>query len=161
MNSKVAVYNSHKTAVKAVKALVENGIPAKHISLIGKAEVNDDDNVEHIQKEKIEKTTAVIGMGAGTLAGLLTGLGVFTIPGFGFLYGAGAAVGAIGGFELGALTGGLFALLEDLGIRDDKFSDFEERLNKGEFIITINGSEAEVIKAEKILHTQGTHLLID
>ena len=161
MKSKVAVYNNHKKAVKAVKALVDNGIPAKHISLIGKAVINDDDNVEHIDKEKIEKTTAVIGMGAGTLVGLLTGIGVFTIPGFGFLYGAGAAVGAIGGFELGALTGGLLALLEDLGIKNDNLSDFEKRLNNGEFIIMINGNENEIIKAEKILHTEGTHLMID
>jgi len=160
MKSKVAVYNSHEKAVKAVEALIKNGIPAKHISLIGKIEENEN-NLEHIKKQKIEKATAYLGVGAGTLAGLLTGLGVFTIPGFGFLYGAGAIIGAIGGFDLGVIAGGILALLEEVGINKDKLEDYENRLNNGEFFVIVKGSEEEAEKAEEILGTEGTHLILE
>ena len=160
MKSKVAVYNSHEKAVQAVKALIDKGIPAKHISLMGKAEINDND-IEHMNKNTIEKTTAYLGVGAGTLAGLLTGLGVFTIPGFGFLYGAGAIIGTIGGFDLGVISGGILALLEEAGLNKDKLKAYEDRLNNGEYFVIVKGSEEEAEKAEEILHTQGAHLIIE
>jgi len=160
MKSKVAIYNSHEKAVKAVEALIKNGIPAKHISLIGKMHENDN-NLEHVKKDTIEKGTAFLGVGAGTLAGLLTGLGVFTIPGFGFLYAAGAIIGTIGGFDLGVITGGVLTLLEEAGINKDKLNDYENRLNNGEFVVIIKGTENEAEKAEEILGTEGAHLIIE
>lgn len=160
MKSKVAVYNSHEKAVKAVETLIKNGIPAKHISLIGKMHENDN-NLEHVKKDTIEKSTAYLGVGAGALAGLLTGLGVFTIPGFGFLYGAGAIIGTIGGFDLGVITGGVLTLLEEAGINKDKLNDYENRLNNGEFVVIIKGTENEAEKAEEILGTEGAHLIIE
>lgn len=160
MKSKIAVYDTHEKAVKAIETLIENGISSKHISLIGKAEINNN-HLEHVNKNEIEMKSAIIGVGAGTITGLLSGLGVFMIPGFGFLYGAGAVIGAIGGFDLGMISGGIITLLEEIGIHKDNLKSYEERINRGEFIVILKGSEDETEKAEKILHTQGAHLIIE
>lgn len=152
----VAVYNSHERAVNALKQLDEHGISLKHVSLIGKAEITDD----HIHIKDMDKRTnmpAVIGAGAGLIVGILTGLGVFAIPGFGFLYGAGAVIGAIGGFDIGLAGGGIISLFEKLGIKEDQVVEYEEHLKEGKFIVVIQGSESEVQAARHILHTDGSH----
>lgn len=160
MKAKIAVYDSHEKAVSALKNLANQNFPMKSVSLIGKSEMIDD----HIHLKSLtsaKNAPALIGMSAGTLIGLLSGIGVFTIPGFGFLYGAGALVGAIGGFDLGLITGGLSTIFIHLGIKKDHVVKYEEHLNQGKFIIIINGEVEDVLKAEKILHTEGQHLLID
>jgi len=160
MNSRVAVYDTHEKAVKGIKALTDNGIDAKQISLIGKAE-NKNNHIQHINKRAIEENTVFIGAGAGVLTGLLSGLGLFAIPGFGFLYGAGAVVGAIGGLDLGIMTGGLGAIAEVVGLKSEKSADYEKHLNDGNYIVIVNGDSDVVDKAEKILHTEGAHFMLD
>lgn len=160
MNSKIAIYDDHEKAVNAIKILGENDFPMGKVSLIGKAEVID--NHIHVQSLKSAKNApAIIGAGAGLLVGALSGLGVFVIPGFGFLYGAGAIIGAIGGFDIGVITGGITSLLAEIGIKKDKIVTYQEHLNEGKFMIVIDGTDEEVAKAENILHTEGTHLSID
>ena len=93
MKTKVAVYDSHEKAVSALKKLAESKFPMNKISLIGKSEVMDD-HVHLKSLAPIKNTPAFVGIGAGALIGLLSGIGVFSIPGFGFLYRAGALIGA-------------------------------------------------------------------
>lgn len=83
---------------------------------------------------------------------------VFTIPGFGFLYGAGALVGIIVGLDLGIVAGGFISLLTFIGIKDDKVVKCHEHLKEGKFIVIANGSKEEIQKAKHILHTEGNHL---
>lgn len=160
MKAKVAVYKSHEKAVKAVKALAEQNFPMKSVSLVGKSDVVDD-HIHLKSLNAVKNSPALIGIGAGTLIGLLSGIGVFTIPGFGFLYGAGALVGIIGGFDLGLITGGIGSIFTHLGIKEDNILLYEEHLNNGRYIIVINGEEKDIIEAEKILHIEGEHILID
>lgn len=155
--AKVAVYETHEDALNAVKKLKEHGISLKHVSLVGKAEVDDD----HLHIKNMDKRTsapAVVGAGAGLLVGILTGLGVFAIPGFGFLYGAGAVIGAIGGFDIGLAGGGVISLLAKLGIKEDEVVEYEEHLHGGKFIVVVNGSDREVEVARDVLHTEGSHI---
>lgn len=159
MKSKIAIYNTHKEAVEAVKVLHEEGFPMKNVSLLGTAEVIDDHI--HVQSlDAVKKAPAVIGMGAGTVIGLLSGIGVFAIPGFGFLYGAGGLIGAIAGFDLGIVTGGLISFFSYLGIKEDEVLKYEEHLKEGRFIILVNGTLEEVEQAEQILHTEGSHAVL-
>ncbi len=160
MKAKVAIYETHEKAVNAIKKLAEHNINMEKVSLIGKSDITD--NHIHLKSlDTVKNSPTLIGAGAGTLIGLLTGIGVVSIPGFGFLYGAGAIIGAIGGFDLGLITGGLGTLLLTLGIKEDNTVTYEEHLNQGKFAVIINGEEEEVLLAEKILHQEGTHLLID
>lgn len=157
MKSRVAVYDTHEKAINAIKVLNDKHFPMEHISLIGKAEITDD-HIHIKSLETVKNAPVLIGSGAGLIIGLLSGIGVFTVPGFGFLYGAGALIGAIGGFDLGLVTGGIGTLLATIGIKKDRVVKCHEHMNEGKFLVIVNGSEKEIEKAEHILHTEGSHL---
>lgn len=157
MELKVAVYGSHDEAISAVNILGKNRFPLSHVSVIGKAELIDDHLHIH-SKKGVEVAPAAIGAVAGTVAGILTGIGIFAIPGFGFLYGAGAVVGALGGFDVGLIGGGVVSILTGLGIKNDEVTRYEEHMQKGDHLLMVKGSLEEIERAEHILHTEGTHL---
>jgi uncharacterized membrane protein len=150
MEAKIGVFDTHGKALKAVELLIEKGIDAKAISLIGKAEVIDD-HIHVRSNEVIKDTPAFLGVGAGVVVGVLTGMGVFAIPGFGFLYGAGAAIGAIAGFDIGLVGGGIATLLTSLGIKKDHIIQYHEHLNEGKFLVMLHGTVEQIAKAESIL----------
>ncbi|GEP50827.1 hypothetical protein FNO01nite_14990 [Flavobacterium noncentrifugens] len=156
MEQQVAVFDSHKKAVSALKTLNEQGFPMGHISLIGKAGIIDD----HVHTEEVDKATnipAYVGVGAGTLVGLLSGIGIFAIPGFGVLYGAGALVGAIAGLDLGIVTGGLVSVIAKMFSSEEDVTKFTEHLEEGKFILVVRGNQEEVSKAKGILQTENLH----
>ena len=157
MELKVAVYRSHHEALNAVNILGRHRFPLSHVSVIGKAELIDD-HLHITSKQGAEIAPAAIGAVAGTVAGILTGIGIFAIPGFGFLYGAGAVVGALGGFDVGLIGGGILSILTGLGIKNDEVTRYEEHMHKGDHLLMVKGSLEEIEEAEHILHTEGTHL---
>lgn len=157
MESQIAIYETHDKAVEAIKLLSHKNFPMNIVSLIGKAEVIED----HIQIQSldtIKKAPALIGMGAGTLVGLLSGIGVFAIPGFGFLYGAGALVGIIAGLDLGLIAGGFISLLNFTGIKEEEVVKCQEHLKEGKFMVIVKGDREDIDKAKHILHTDNSHL---
>jgi hypothetical protein len=157
MKSQVAVYSTHENALNAVKALKNNNFPMNRVSILGKAEIIDDHL--HVRSlDPLKNTPALLGVGTGTVLGLLSGVGAFAIPGFGFLYGAGALIGAIGGFDVGVVTGGIVTLLATIGIKKDKIVRCHEHLKEGKFLVIVNGTVTDIENAEHILHTEGSHL---
>ena len=157
MESQIAIYDTHEKAVNAIKLLSHQDFPMEHVSLLGRAEVIEDHI--HIQSlDTIKKAPALVGMGAGTLIGLLSGIGVFAIPGFGFLYGAGALIGIIAGLDLGLIAGGFISLLTFTGIKEEEVVKCQEHLKEGKFMVIVKGAKAEIEKAKRILHTEGNHI---
>lgn len=157
MKSQVAVYDSHEKAINAIKVLDEYNFPMNKVSLLGKADMID--NHIHVKSlEDAKDAPALLGAGAGTIVGLLTGIGAFAIPGFGFLYGAGAVLGAIGGFDLGIIAGGIGTLLATIGIKKDKVVKLNEHLKAGKYLVMVQGTDEDIKQAEHILHTDGSHI---
>jgi len=156
MKSKIAIYNSHEEAIKALKALKDAGFPMKRVSLLAKADMNDN-HLEIESEEKMKNAPVLLGVGAGTTLGLLAGLGAFSIPGFGFLYGAGAIIGALGGFDLGLVSGGLISMLSELGFKKDHSEKVNEHLDAKRFALIVQGTDEEIAKAEAILKNYNKH----
>ena len=157
MKSKVAIYDSHEKALNATKVLNSMNFPMEHVSILGKAEIIDD-HIHIKQLDTVKNAPLLIGTGAGAVVGLLTGIGVFAIPGFGVIYGAGALIGTLVGIDAGLVTGGIATLLATIGIKKESVVKVHEHLNEGKFLIIVNGPLKEIEKAEHILHTEGTHL---
>lgn len=157
MESKVAVYDSHEKALNAVRLLNENKFPLKNVSIIGKAEIVED-NIHLKSHTTLLNAPLAIGTIAGAVTGILTGIGVFAVPGLGFLYGAGAVVGMMGGLDFGILSGGLGTILDFIGVQNDSEVKYEDHLHEGKYLLLVHGSMDDIIKAEHILHTEGTHL---
>lgn len=157
MEAAIGIYDSHNKAIAAIRTLKETGFAATQISLISRADLVDK-HIEIKAREPLELGEASIGITAGVALGVLTGVGVFAIPGLGFLYGAGALVGALGGLDIGIIAGGLTAVLTSLGISAAKSSEYEHHLKKGNLILFVEGNQQEIEKAKSVLHNEGFSL---
>ncbi len=165
MEQQVAVFNSHKEAIEAVKILKQHNFPMKHVSLIGKAGIVDNEHVHLIDEEdehldetdKATNVPAYVGVGAGTLLGLLTGLGVFAIPGFGMLYGAGALIGAIAGADVGMIGGGFTSVIAKLFTDKKHVENIKDHIEAGKFVVVVSGDKEEIAEAKNILESHNTH----
>lgn len=159
MNSTIGIYENHSKAFDAVRKLKDSGFPVKQISIIGKTETEIMDNDMHVVMPKDPINVKGIGAGTaiGATLGILTGVGVFAIPGFGFLFGAGALVGAIAGFDFGLIGGGIASVLGTVGVQDDNVKKYHDVLEAGKFLVVAHGNEAEVQQAKDILTGHNTH----
>jgi hypothetical protein len=109
---------------------------------------------QHISKgELLESSEVGVGLAVGSILGVLTGVGVFAIPGFGFLYGAGALIGAIAGFDVGLVGGGVVAIFTAIGVDETNSVKYEQLLQEDKFLVLVKGPEDEVKQAKDILHT--------
>ena len=157
MKSVVGVYDSHDRAVSAIKQLQGGGYPVHQISILGQGEIiRGEARVNSVSNLAAKE----IGVGAvvGSILGVLTGVGVFAIPGMGFLFGAGALFGAFTGFEAGLLGGGVMAVLTAIGIDLSGAARYEQHLNEGKFMVIIQGNLKEIDFGKKILESHGDHV---
>lgn len=158
MKAAIGVYNSHEKAIDAVKQLKAGGYPVRKLSIIGKAEVEEVDNkMNVVSKNPLNLAGVGIGTTLGAALGVLTGVGLFAIPGLGFLYGAGALVGAIAGFDFGLIGGGIASVLSTAGIKDEETEKYQEHLAAGSYLVVAQGDDDEVKKAIEILEQYGQH----
>jgi hypothetical protein len=157
MKTTVAVFDNHELALHAIQELDKSGFPLKKVSLVGKACLVED-NIKLKDTESSKNAPLVVGAAVGPIIGLLTGIGIFAIPGFGFLFGAGAVIGIMGGLDLGILTGGIITLLATLGISEEHHVKFEEQIKTGKFLMIVEGSEREIEHAKELLLSEPKHL---
>lgn len=156
MQTLISIYDSHDKALAGVKMLKETGLGSRHISLLGTVSGDPD-----FEEDVHHATTAVKGVGIGAVvgpvAGLLTGIGVFAIPGLGFLFGAGAIVGAIAGFDIGVIGGGLIAALSLGNVHREMEEKYQEELHAGKTLLLVQGNDTEIARARSVLEGQGMH----
>lgn len=146
----IAVYKQQEDAVKAIKSLNEAGFTKKHISLIGKLPGNET-NEEHTGKILLEDSS--ISLTLGVAAGVLTGVGLIAIPGLGFIYGAGALVGGIVGFDLGAIASGIIANLLLDGEKSLIADAYDEEIKNGNTLVVVKVNPDKDEKAMETIKT--------
>lgn len=157
----IGMYKNKSEAEKVLRAMQASGYNMDHVSIVAR---NDDEvsgmetgiTDEHGNKAgEGAATGAVAGglLGGGT--GLLVGLGALAIPGIGPILLAGAEATAIAttlaGGAIGATAGGLLGALIGLGIPEEDAKVYHDRVSRGEYLVMINGPEAEVRKAETLM----------
>ena len=150
MNTIVGVYATHEKAIEAVQELKRAGFPVQQVSLIVKAVIIDD--LMHVKDNRRTKNVPVIiGAILGPILGILTGVKIFAIPAFGFLFGIGAVLGALAGFSLGIAGGGVVTLLATLVIKSRSVLKYHEHIEEKGFQVIAHGNIEEVNKAKEIL----------
>jgi hypothetical protein len=159
----VGVFRSRQDAEYALFELRDSGFPMERVSVIAQ----DGDRpatiagTEATGNKADEGATvgAVSGGALGGLTGLLIGLGALAIPGIGpiMLAGAGATVLAttLAGGAIGAATGGLVGGLIGLGIPEERARRYHDRVAQGDYLVMVEGSDAEIARAATILHRRG------
>lgn len=158
MNATIGIYDNHDLAVDAVKKLKEHDYHMSKLTIMGKMEDEAVDQDLHIiTKNPIKVAGVATGTTVGTVLGVLMGIGIFSIPGLGFLYGAGALVGAIAGFDFGLLGGGIASVLATVGVKDENAKKYHDALNAGKYLVIVHGTQEDMVRAKAILHEHGTH----
>jgi hypothetical protein len=158
MRSLIGVYKSYQDAISALYELQKSGYSIKPLTIVGKADIPAS-HIHVTPNEKVEKAEISVGLVAGSVLGLLTGVGIFAIPGFGLLFSAGALLSTFAGMDLGFMTGGLAAIFtKAMGIDESNAIKYEKHLNEGNFLLFAPGDKKQVELAKRLLHTQGISL---
>ncbi|MBW4627075.1 MAG: histidine kinase [Brasilonema octagenarum HA4186-MV1] len=162
----VGVFSNRRDAEGALYELRESGFPIDKVSVI-KQDADRNDEIagtevrENIGNKSDEGATvgAVSGGVLGGLTGLLVGLGTLAIPGIGPIMLAGATATALAttaaGAGIGAAAGSLLGALVGLGIPEERARVYNERVERGDYLIIIDATDAEIAKAEEILKRRG------
>lgn len=156
-------FSSHTEAEKAVSDMQEEGFDMTKLSIIGK----DYQTAEQVRGFLTWKDTAQAGITGGAywgsfvggLFGILVGAGVLFIPGMAPLIVAGPIAGVLAGWLEGTLAGGISAAavgglagaLGGLGISKNEIVKYETKIQAGEFVILVTGSNEDVDQAKGML----------
>jgi len=131
----------------------QGGIAASEISIL-LPDTSGTADFGHVKSTKAsEGVTAGVTTGgvAGGALGLLAGMGALAIPGVGPLIAAGPIVAALSGAAVGAAAGGLVGGLIGLGIPEIEARRYEEKLKKGNYLISVHGNDdAQLDRARAI-----------
>lgn len=115
------------------------------------------------KSDTAEAVDTAVGAGEGLVAGgligggagLLTGLGILTIPGFGPVLAAGwlisTAIGATAGGVSGGALGGLLGALRKSGETEDDANVLAEGVRRGCVMVSVRVEEAEAARIEALL----------
>ena len=156
----VASYGNHSSAEAAVRRLSDGGLPINQISIVGRNFETHEDIQGFYRPADAALDGASQGAWFGGIFGLMMGaLGFFVFPVLGsvMIIGplAGFVAGAIGGAGVGALINALIMM----GIPRNQAFKYQERLEAGEFLVTLHGSVGQTAQAHEILEgTSQTHL---
>jgi uncharacterized membrane protein len=161
----VGTFATAHEAEVALRELKASGFPMDRVSLIGRENASLTDRGQQLAQDTEvtdkAKAGAVAGGTIGGLTGLLVGLGAFAIPGIGPVMAGGAFATALAttatGGAIGAATGGVIGSLVGLGIPEDRARTYSDRVSRGEYLVMVEGSEAEIHQAEQILSQRGVH----
>ena len=157
-------FSTHQQADSALNELKNSGFRMDQISVVGNnvdsnstmSGAHQSDNLNDIDNKAGEgaKKGAVSGGAAGGLTGLLVGLGLVAIPGLGPVMMAGAAATALAstltGGAIGAAAGGLVGGLIGLGIPEERAKVYSDRVDKGDYLVMVEGTDEEIRRAESI-----------
>jgi hypothetical protein len=167
----VGAFQGYEVTEVALRELSDTGFSMDRVSVVGHDIYQHPDFIgahtsDHILKhDKQTKAAAgamtgtVTGSTVGGLTGLLVGLGVIAIPGVGPVMMAGAAataiVSAISGGVIGAAAGSLVGGLIGLEIPADRAKAYSDRVSRGEYLVVVDGVDADVILAGLIFDKHG------
>lgn len=164
----IGVFEHRRDAEAALTDLRDSGFPMDRISIIAK-DAGRHDQIAGVDMDRKAgnkaddgaKAGAATGAALGGLGGLLVGLGTLAIPGVGpVLLGGAAATAlatAVSGGAIGAAAGGIVGGLVGLGIPEDRARVYNDRLNRGDYLVMVDGDRDEVHRAEGILKRHSIH----
>ncbi len=160
----VGTFPTRTQAERALRELKDSGFPMDRVSVIAKDEnrpISDDLHGDD-RGNKADEGAAVgatTGGAIGTITGLLVGLGALAIPGIGPIMLAGATATALastlGGAAIGAAAGGIIGALVGLGIPEERAKVYHDRVSRGDYLVMVDGSEADIARADTILNRGG------
>lgn len=159
----VGVFPTRQDAQLALSELRDAGFNMDKVSVINR-DAGRQDQIGGADVVKTPEEQAAGGAGAGATAGaatggvlgLIGGLGVLAIPGIGPVAEVGIVLAnTLLGSGIGAAGGGLVGALIGWGIPEERAQYYDERISAGEYVVLVEGTEAEIRSAEAVLNGRG------
>lgn len=159
----VGVFPSRQAAENALEHLRDADFPMNQVSVIARNE----EQIAGVDVQDDTENEAGGGAAAGAVAGGVTGgivgligtLGAIALPGVGPILVGGAAASVIGntllGGAVGSAAGGLFGALIGLEIPEAEAKLYQDRLEKGHYLILVDGTPDQITRAASILKPRG------
>jgi hypothetical protein len=152
------IANNRGQAERIVERLQAQGFSSSDISVL-LPDTGGTGDFGHVKSTKASEGIAVgatTGGVAGGALGLLAGIGALAIPGLGPFIAAGPLMAALSGAAIGATTGGLVGGLVGLGIPEIEAKRYEDKLKKGNYLISAHAENGDQIdRAKKIFEDLG------
>jgi len=151
------IATTYGQAERIVDQLQAQGFPVSEISVL-MPDTDGTHDVGHVKATKAPEGTATgaaTGGVAGGVIGLLAGIGALAIPGVGPLIAAGPIMAALGGAAVGAATGGVVGGLIGLGIPEIEAKRYEDKLQKGNYVISVHANSSDEIDRAKKIFKEG------
>lgn len=154
----VGTFPTREDAENALMELRDCGFNMDRISAIAQnlpdpqtlADVEVKSSSERV-KDSAE-TGAVMGATTGGMLGLIGSLSVLAIPGIGLATEVAILLGnALLGSGFGAAGGSLVGAMLGWGIPEEQAKYYDELLSQGNYVVLVEGTEAEIKRAEAIL----------
>ena len=145
------IYATPSTAEAAVDHLIAKGFTNSAISVL----LPDEESTRAFAHEKSTKapegtaTGATAGGVVGGTLGLLAGIGLLAIPGFGPLIAAGPIVAALAGVGAGGAVGGIVGALVGMGIPEYEAKRYEGAVKSGGTLLSVHCDTSEQVDAAK------------
>jgi hypothetical protein len=162
----VGVFANRLETENALLEIKSSGFPMDNVSVVGR-NADTEDKVAGVEVHKsIDNKAdegavagAVTGGTLGGITGLLVGLGTLAIPGVGPVLLAGAAATTLAttlaGTAIGAGGASLLGALIGLGVPDNDAQVYSDLLERGYYLVVVDGTETQVRHAGEILTRKG------
>jgi hypothetical protein len=157
------LYDNRNDALEAAHEIERMGIPTKDVSIVASNKdswYGDKDHGE-LRDGKAHDTGGGIAKGAatggvlGAGAGLLTGLGLLTIPGIGPVVAAGwlgaTVIGAATGAAAGGAIGGLVGALTEAGVPEEEAHIYSEGVRRGGTLLSVRVDDSRASEVDAAL----------
>jgi hypothetical protein len=157
------LYDNRNDALEAAHEIERMGIPTKDVSIVASNKdswYSDKDHGE-LRDGKAHDTGGGIAKGAatggvlGAGAGLLTGLGLLTIPGIGPVVAAGwlgaTVIGAATGAAAGGAIGGLVGALTEAGVPEEEAHIYSEGVRRGGTLLSVRVDDSRASEVDAAL----------
>ncbi len=156
----VGLFDDIHDARAVVEEIVQLGVARDHISLMahrGDTTTSADPTTNEEAGSDV-LTGAGYGAVLGGVGGLLAGLAVLPIPGFGPIIAAGPIVSTLAGMGLGAAAGGMIGALTDLGVPEAHAYYYAEGVRRGGTLVSVR---ADGTMAPRVVEVMSRHHAVD
>ncbi len=155
----IGIFRTQERATEAIDELKSQGFDEREISLVarekkGEGYTGEEQGFEGpglTMKQQDLREGLFAGGALGGLTGLLAGAGALLIPGIGPII----AAGPLASFLTGIVGGGLVGGLVDFGIPEAKGRHLEERVKRGDILVSVKAEDDEVDQVTLTLERYG------
>ncbi|MBU7585562.1 MAG: hypothetical protein KAF91_22190 [Nostoc sp. TH1S01] len=153
----IGIFRDRQIVLQAINELRNTGFSMNQISVITHKPELEGNNTKESNITQPEGA-AIGALASARTAGLLTlvaGFGILLIPGFGPALAVESALATLLGSGASAAAGGMIGALRGWFVPEEAAQLYNDQVFQGNYLVTIEGTEADIIHAEPVLQRWG------